>query len=178
MLASRRFSRPAFREKLAVIRPTVEADHPMLLSIAAGTGVFKPAEIDALAEVLTDFLITNHAHGHQAVTYDASPILGFAYFAPAAMTDRTWYLYWIAVAQQSQGQGIGKRLMAFVEDTIRRASGRQLLVETSSLAHYDPTRRFYARCGYELAASVPDYYADSDSMVVFRKRFEPFAAKG
>jgi ribosomal protein S18 acetylase RimI-like enzyme len=92
------------------------------------------------------------------------------------MTDRTWYLYWIAVEKLAHGRGIGARLMRLVEESIAGAGGRQLLIETSSLPNYDATRRFYLKQGYELAATVPDYYADRDSMVVFRKRFEPLAA--
>ena len=60
--------------------------------------------------------------------------------------------------------------------------GRVLFIETSSLGHYDLTRRFYLKHQYEQAATIPDYYADGDHMVVFRKRFEaepePAAGRG
>ena len=55
----------------------------------------------------------------------------------------------------SQGRGIGSALLRFVEDDIRQLQGRQLLIETSSLPHYDLTRRFYLKHTYQLAASVP-----------------------
>jgi hypothetical protein len=35
---------------------------------------------------------------------------------------------------------------------------------------YEPTRRFYLKHGYEQAAVVVDFYADGDSLVIFRKR--------
>lgn len=154
-----------------MIRPTVPSDHYPLVNLARETGVFKPLEIQALEEVLIDYHQTNHAHGHRSVTYeDGGVILGFAYFAPAAMTDRTWYLYWIAVSKQTQAKGIGGTLLRFVEDDIRQREGRQLLIETSSLPHYELTRRFYLKHQYEEAAVVPDYYAEGDHMVVYRKR--------
>jgi ribosomal protein S18 acetylase RimI-like enzyme len=87
------------------------------------------------------------------------------------MTDRTWYLYWIAVGKQTQARGIGGELLKFVEEEIRRHQGRMLLIETSSLEHYDLTRRFYLKHDYDRVASVPDYYAEGDDMVVFRKHF-------
>src|SRR5207247_4454148 len=96
--------------------------------------------------------------------------IGFAYYAPAAMTDRTWYLYWIAVEKTIQVQGIGTALLRAAEEDIRRHQGRLLLIETSSLPHYEPTRRFYLKHGYDQAAVLGDYYADGDDMVVFRKR--------
>ncbi|HTU23829.1 MAG TPA: hypothetical protein VMF30_00440, partial [Pirellulales bacterium] len=83
-----------------MIRPTTPADTDVLVPLADATGVFKPIEIQALREVLDDYHSTNHRHGHQSITFERSgEILGFAYYAPAAMTDHTWYLYWIAVTR-------------------------------------------------------------------------------
>ena len=155
----------------APIRPTIPTDTDPLIELTRQTGVFKPHEMQALAEVLADYFAANHKLEHHSVTYEVGgKILGFAYYAPAAMTDRTWYLYWIAVSQQTQAKGIGSALLKFVEGDIRQHRGRQLLIETSSLPHYDLTRRFYLKHAYEQAASVPDYYADGDDMVIFRKK--------
>ena len=155
-----------------MIRPTVPADTPTLITLTDATGVFKKLEIQALQEVLDDFHAANHKLGHQAVTFeDAGKILGFAYFAPAAMTDRTWYLYWIAVSKQTQARGVGGKLLKYTEDAIRQERGRVLFIETSSLPHYQLTRQFYVKHGYDKEAVLRDYYADGDDMVVFRKRF-------
>ena len=154
-----------------MIRPTLPDDTPALLEIARGTGVFKPIEIVALSEVLDDYHDREHANGHRAVTSerDGRPV-GFAYYAPAAMTDRTWYLYWIAVAKEAQSRGIGAELLRVAEDDIHRRDGRLFLIETSSLPHYEPTRRFYLKQGYEQACVLADFYAEGDHLVVFRKR--------
>jgi GNAT superfamily N-acetyltransferase len=157
-----------------MIRPTVPADTPHLLAIAQEAGMFKPMEITALQEVLDDFHKANHAIGHRSVTCEQDGrIIGFAYYAPAAMTDRTWYLYWIAVGKQLQARGVGSRLLKHMEDEIRRANGRMLLIETSSLPHYALTRRFYLKHSFDEAAVLRDFYADGDDMVVFRKRLTP-----
>lgn len=154
-----------------MIRPTTPADTPALLKLTEGTGVFKPHEIQALDEVLTDYHATNKAHGHVAVTFERKgEILGYAYYALAAMTDRTWYLYWIAVTRATQAKGIGSQLLKHAEEEIRALKGRVLFIETSSLPHYEQTRKFYLKHGYELAATLRDYYSDGDDMVVFRKR--------
>jgi ribosomal protein S18 acetylase RimI-like enzyme len=154
-----------------MIRPTVPADTPDLLTLTQATGVFKDLEIEALQEVLSDYHATNATLGHQCVTLeDHGRIMGFAYFAPAAMTDRTWYLYWIAVRKQTQARGLGQKLLLHTENAIREARGRILLIETSSLPHYELTRRFYLKNGYEEEARLRDFYADADHLVVFRKR--------
>lgn len=155
-----------------MIRPTVPADTPVLIPLAEQTGVFKPLEIKALEEVLDDFHASNQAIGHRAVCHEREgKVLGFAYFAPAAMTDRTWYLWWIFVGKECQAGGIGSELLRFAEEEIRRCRGRMLLVETSSLPHYELTRRFYLKHGYEQATVLADFYSEGDDMVVFRKRF-------
>jgi len=160
-----------------MIRPTVPADTPPLLALAQGTGVFKPHEIQALDEVLSDYHASNREGGHRSATWEEDGhIFGFAYWAPAAMTDRTWYLYWIAVRKQRQAGGIGGELMEHVEDDIRKAGGRVLFIETSGLPHYQLTRGFYQKIGYQQVAVLPDYYSDGDDMVVFRKRLQTRAA--
>jgi GNAT superfamily N-acetyltransferase len=155
-----------------MIRPTTPADTPDLLAIAHETGVFKPLEIVALEEVLDDYHAKNRLLGHRAVTLEQDgQSIGFAYYAPAAMTDRTWYLYWIAVAKSIQARGIGSRLLHWAEEEIGGLNGRLLLIETSGLPHYEPTRRFYAKHGYHVACRINGYYADGDDLVVFGKWF-------
>jgi GNAT superfamily N-acetyltransferase len=154
-----------------MIRPTTPEDTPALRAIAAGTGVFKPMELEALVEVLDDYHAENRQLGHVAVTLELhGKPAGFAYYAPAAMTDRTWYLYWIAVDKNVHAKGLGTRLLHRAEADVKAAGGRLFLIETSSLPHYDLTRKFYLKHGYEQAVVLRDFYADGDDMVVFRKR--------
>lgn len=154
-----------------MIRPTLPADTDALVELARDTGVFKPMEIDTLREVLDDYHAENAALGHRAFTMlQDGQIVGFAYHAPAAMTDRTWYLYWIAVRKGQQGGGYGGQLLRAVEDDVANAGGRILVIETSSLPHYELTRRFYLKHGYDREAILRDFYTDGDDMVVFRKR--------
>ena len=154
-----------------MIRTTVPADTPPLLRLAEDTGVFKPHEIQALQEVLDDYHAANAAQGHISVTAEENGrIDGFAYYAPAAMTDRTWYLYWIAVRKDLQARGLGGTLLRHAEDDIRKVGGRILFIETSGLPNYELTRRFYLKYSYEKAAELRDFYCDGDDMVVFRKR--------
>ena len=162
-----------------MIRQTEPGESPALIELARGTGVFKPAEIVALGEVLDDYHAEQRGHGHRSISCEhEGRLAGFAYYAPAAMTDRAWYLWWIAVEKTVQARGIGSTLLHAVEADIRGEGGRVLLIETSSLPHYAPTRRFYLKHDYEPACVLPDFYADGDDLVVFRKRFLPREPRG
>ncbi len=154
-----------------MIRPVSSDDTPALLHLAMETGFFKPLEIDTLQELLKDYhnLYSTCDHHCHALEREGR-IQGFVYFAPNEMTDRTWYVYWIAVARLVQGQGSGTTLLHHAEATIRARQGRLVFIETSSQPTYEPTRRFYLKHRYEVAGQLRDFYAEGDDMVIFRKR--------
>src|SRR4051794_12199108 len=128
---------PTTRIASAMIRPTEPSDTPVLVDLARETAVFKPLEVVALREVLDDYHALMKEQGHKAVTSTSGEdIVGFAYYAPVAMTDRTWYLYWIAVSNQIQARGVGSELLRHAEHEARAHNARLFLIETSSLPHY------------------------------------------
>jgi GNAT superfamily N-acetyltransferase len=154
-----------------MIRPTLPADTPELLRMAEGTGVFSEADVVALREVLDAYHAEEEDYDHHCVTCVQEDVpIGFAYFAPASMTDRTWDLWWIVVNKHVQAKGVGGRLLRHVEETIRQEGGRLLVLDTSSLPSYELTRRFYLKHGYDEAAVVKDYYADGHGKVIYSKR--------
>jgi ribosomal protein S18 acetylase RimI-like enzyme len=154
-----------------MIRRTTPSESDLLVNLASATGMFKPMEVQALREVLHDYFAHDHTQGHVCVTCEENgEVQGFAYYAPASMTDRTWYLFWIAVRSDIQAKGVGTRLLRHMEEDIRRNHrGRLLLIETGSAPHYELTRKFYLKNGYEQHAVLKDYYEAGDSLVVFRK---------
>jgi len=154
------------------LRPLQQDDIPTLLALTADTGVFRPHEVDTLAEVFADYFTAMRECDHQAYVWQTERELrGFVYYAPAPLTDRTWYLWWIVVAREHQRQGWGSRLLRFVEHDLRSRGARLLLIETSSQPAYAPTRAFYLKHGYQVCATVPDFYTDGDSLVIFARRF-------
>src|SRR5882762_10326127 len=100
-----------------MIRSIHPDDTPTLIAMAQGTGAFKAIEIQALQEVLDDYHAHNAAEGHNAIALEADgQLVGFAYFAAAAVTDRTWSLWWIVVDHGVQAKGIGGQLLRHVEE--------------------------------------------------------------
>lgn len=153
-----------------MIRPATEADAPALLALSAGTGFFNALEIETLDGVLADYFASNRDdYGHRCFVLEDGAVRGYVYFAPEEMTDRTWYVWWIAVAADQQGRGFGKELMSFAETDARENGCRLLVVETSDTAKYAPTRAFYLKSGYTAVATVPHFYADGDGMAIFTK---------
>src|SRR5205085_5968425 len=80
------------------IRPTLPEDADAIVHLTAGTGVFKPHEIETLREVLGDYFSGSSGPSHRCHTMvEEGKIVGFEYHAPTPMTEGSWHLYWIAV---------------------------------------------------------------------------------
>jgi ribosomal protein S18 acetylase RimI-like enzyme len=153
-----------------MIRATTTADTPELVTLTAATGFFKPSDVEILREVLDDYHAFNESDGHRALTYERDGhVIGVAYYAPVSMTVGTWTLWWIAVSKVTQSRGIGGELLRHAEQDVISRGGRLMLIETSSVEMYAPTRKFYLKHGYEQEALVRDYYTDGDGLVIFRK---------
>lgn len=101
--------------------------------------------------------------------FEGDTLIGYACFGATPATDNTFDLYWIAVHPAAQRSGGGGVLMAEVERRLERRRARLLVVETSSRDDYAPTRRFYEKRGYEVAAQLRDFYNRGDDRVVLTK---------
>jgi GNAT superfamily N-acetyltransferase len=96
-------------------------------------------------------------------------VLGYACFGATPMTEATFDLYWLVVAADMRGQGIGGALLAGVEAELKQRGGRILRIETSSLEGQGGARRFYEKAAFRLAGAIPDFYRQGDDLLVFAK---------
>jgi ribosomal protein S18 acetylase RimI-like enzyme len=141
------------------------------LEITNRVGIFNPAEQDCVLELWNEYLHRQEASGYEFLVcgQNGERAQGYVCFGPHALTEGTYDLYWIAVNPAAQGQGVGRALLAQVEAEVRARGGRLLLIETSSLAAYDAARRLYASAGLGLEATVRDFYAPGDDLLIFAK---------
>ncbi len=65
-------------------------------------------------------------------------------------------VYWLAVKKKCQNQGIGKKLMEFIEDHARKMGFRKIFVYTGK--DMDRTREFYEKIGYKFMNEFPEYF--------------------
>jgi D-alanine-D-alanine ligase len=151
----------------------LERDHrAALVALIGAVELFSEDEKVVAVEVLDSYM--EHPgkdyHALGAFTH-RDVLLGYACYGPTPCTAGTWDLYWIAVSGDARGRGIGTLLMEEVERRLVDLDARLLLIETASRADYAPTRAFYERRGYEVVATVPDFYAPGDDRVIFARTF-------
>jgi ribosomal protein S18 acetylase RimI-like enzyme len=153
------------------IRETTAQDGEAILEIASNEPLFSKEESETVAELLHDYLERPDHNGYYFLTAESEgTILGFACYGPTSLTHGTFDLYWICVRRDVQRHGAGRALMQRVEEEVRRQAGRLIVLDTSGRPDYAPTRGFYESLGYTHAATLPDYYAPEDDLVLFLKR--------
>ncbi len=141
------------------------------MRILRDTPEFKPAEVAVAEEVIDSYLRDPDGSGYHVFVAEVnSAISGYIGYGPTPLTEGTWDIYWIAVAPEKQDKGIGGLLLAHAEDKIKGAQGRLILIETSSQAGYEKTRRFYSSHDYQVIARLPDFYAPGDDKIILQKR--------
>jgi len=153
-----------------MVRPMVRSDKEAVMDILRQTAMFTPEEVRVAAEVMDAALDGPDQEDYSlAVWEEGGRVAGYVAYGPTPLTQGTYDLYWIAVSPDRQSSGLGRRLMAWVEDRLREAGGRLLLIETSSQPRYEPTRRFYLGLGYREAARIADFYSPGDDRVTYAK---------
>jgi ribosomal protein S18 acetylase RimI-like enzyme len=150
-------------------RPTPE-DVPALRRLVAATRVFYRAERAIAHELLADRLRLGPKSGYSFFFAErAGELVGYCAWGAVPLTKKSYDLYWIAVAPQVQGQGLGRALMRLAEGAVSRKGGGNLYIETSSRRVYARTRRFYREAGYRQVARLRDFYAPGDHKIMFCK---------
>jgi ribosomal protein S18 acetylase RimI-like enzyme len=162
---SARFAKRSALRTRTRARPS---DLPALRRLVESTDVFYPEEIEIALELLEERLRRGAQSGYEFIFAErAGKLVGYCAWGAVPLTKGSYDLYWIAVAPEAQGFGIGRRLMRLAELEVSKLGGGRLYIETSSRAAYVRTRRFYRAMGYVQAARLPDFYARGDHKVVF-----------
>ena len=152
------------------IRPTQPEDASALLHLAGAEPLFSREEAETVDELLETYFEQDDHGGYFFLSaMENDKLLGFACYGPTPLTQGTFDLYWIAVGAPAKGQGVGRALMASVEDEVRQRGGRMIVLDTSGRREYAPTRAFYERLGYTHAATVAGFYAPGDDLIIFAR---------
>jgi GNAT superfamily N-acetyltransferase len=154
------------------------SDRAQLVDIISQGAGFRSAEVECAIELLDGALAPADPSAEEPEGYEArvaveddapDQVLGYACFGLTPMTEATYDLYWLVVAEAARGRGIGGQLMTAVEDELRQRGAITIRVETSSLEGQGGARRFYEKTGFKLAGAIPDFYRKGDDLLVFAK---------
>ncbi|OGP94714.1 MAG: hypothetical protein A2157_01220 [Deltaproteobacteria bacterium RBG_16_47_11] len=154
------------------IRPLFEKDRAKLLSILIKTRAFTSAEIDVAMELI-DIVLKDHIQEDYQIDCmvdDQGLAIGYICYGPTPMTQGTFDLYWIAVDPDFQEQGVGSKLLGFLEEGVKTRGGRMILADASTVPHYEKTQKFYVKNEFQEVARIPDYYHPGNDRITFCRR--------
>ncbi|MEW6377738.1 MAG: GNAT family N-acetyltransferase [Thermodesulfobacteriota bacterium] len=154
------------------IRSLAQKDRNKLHSMLLKTRFFSSEEIDVAMELIDIVLKDQSQEDYRihCMVDDQNHPVGYICYGPTPMTQGTFDLYWIVVDPDFQGQGIGSKLLFFLEEMVKEVKGRMILADTSSIAQYERTQKFYIQNGFQEVARVPDYYHPGNDRITFCKK--------
>jgi ribosomal protein S18 acetylase RimI-like enzyme len=157
--------------KLLFRHQVMPSDRDAVMSITSSTGFFNHEEVLIAVELMDAFLLKGEESGYTFLfgEDEGGTVLGYTCYGQVPGTKESFDLYWIVVERDSQGRGIGHKLLARTEKDIDRMGGSRIYVETSSRDLYQHTRAFYSRSGYVQEAMLKDFYAPGDSKLIYVK---------
>lgn len=141
--------------------------------ITEETGFFNAEEIN-IAEELAE---ASYKDGEEksgysfilAVDTNENKTIGYSCHGRIPCTESSYDLYWIVTDSKKRGKGIGSLVLKEAEKNIRNNGGTSIYIETSSKELYLPTRSFYTKNNYFLAAEFKDFYAPNDNKLIYVK---------
>jgi GNAT superfamily N-acetyltransferase len=155
----------------AMIRLATASELEQMIDVVVDSGLFGAEESEPVRSMLSAYFAGSGTEGHGAVVDgDDDGLTGVAYYQPKPATEGVWDLTMLGVRGARQGAGRGAALLDWVEDDVRRKSGRMMVIETSAHANQARARRLYARAGYDEVVRIADYWEPGDDLVLFVKR--------
>jgi GNAT superfamily N-acetyltransferase len=152
------------------IRPLTSPDKPTIMDIVSTTPEFDEMDRVVAEELVDAYLADGTESGYHILVAEADArVSGYVCYGPTPLTENTWDVYWIAVAREKHGKGIGTALLTAAESNIKKAKGRMILIETESHTSYEKTQQFYFKRGYTVVCNIPDFYKVGHGKLVYQK---------
>jgi GNAT superfamily N-acetyltransferase len=154
-----------------VSKGIISKDRQSIEEILRSTEYFYDFEIQTALEIADETLTKGmETSGYYWMKIsDEDGVIAFANYGKNAFSTHSWDLYWIAVHQNSRNKKLGSVLLKAIEDDIRKMGGKILWIETSGRPLYAATEAFYRKNGYQLQASLKEFYGPSDPKQIYSK---------
>lgn len=150
-------------------RNITEADISSIAQVATDSGLFTEGQLSLVREMVLAALSNKDSCAPFWLVWDDGRTKAVSYAEPERMTEGTWNIQLMAVSPAFQRLGLGRQLLAELEQALRSKGARMVLVETSGTDDFDYVRNFYASCGYIEEARIREFYAAGIDKITYRK---------
>ena len=143
------------------------------LPLARRTRAFTERELAVLDEVLEDCLLKpEEGYRFEGITQEGA-LSGFLIWGRTPMTEKGYDIYWIAVDPALQGKGLGKALMAKVEEAARRRPAAASSAWRPRAGRITGAKGTSGSCGFVEAGRIRDFYRAGDDLVTYVNTSRP-----
>jgi ribosomal protein S18 acetylase RimI-like enzyme len=151
-----------------IVRPSRVEDRGAIEHALRACGAFNAEEVKVALEMFDEGVSDASSYALFSAAIEGQ-LAGYVCVGRAALTESSWYLYWLCVHPAEQGHGIGRALQRHGEAFIAAQGGRRIVLETSGRPDYDRARRFYERNGFQEVGRIEDFYRPGDDCLIFTK---------
>jgi len=147
-------------------------DREHIEEVLRSTDFFYEFEIKTALEIADETIshgIEKSGYYWLKATDEEGNVVAFANYGRNEFSTHSWELYWIAVHENARHKKLGSGLLEEAEKNVLKAGGKILWIETSGRPLYASTEGFYKRNGYELQASLKDFYGPDDPKQIYAK---------
>lgn len=159
---------------MTIHRALEPADRPRLDALLRRVAAFTDDERAVALELVDHQLANPSSDDYRFILAfadeDAETLAGYLCFGRTPMTAATYDLYWLATAPEFSRSGVARGLVGAMERAIVDAGGGIVRVETGSREGHGAAVRFYDAVGFHRAATIEDFYAPGDDLIVFTHR--------
>lgn len=151
------------------VRPSTPADAPAMLDVARALPQWFNA--GGREEMVRDFQTHQGFVAEDERGAGEGAVLGFVTYRP--LSPEAALLSWIGVRPELRGQGLGRKLLAALEEALVAQGFAHLevetLAETADHPPYDQTRRFYLAVGFRPRRLVYERWGPGQDALVLGK---------
>jgi ribosomal protein S18 acetylase RimI-like enzyme len=153
------------------------ADRPLLAALLESLPGFSDEERAVALELIDHRIEHPSSDDYRFILSFSSPaaagseeLAGYLCYGRTPMTRSTYDLYWIGTSPAYERSGVARGLVARFESEVAREGGGLIRVETGSREGHGAAVHFYDAVGFARTATIPDFYAPGDDLMVFTKR--------
>jgi ribosomal protein S18 acetylase RimI-like enzyme len=159
-------------------RGLLPSDRPLLEALLASLPAFTDDERAVALELVDASIARPEVDDYRFILSFWSSVAppgeerlaGYLCYGRTPMTRSTYDLYWIATSPDFARSGVARGLVNSLEAEIARDGGGIIRVETGSREGHGAAVHFYDAVGFTRTATIPDFYAPLDDLIIFTRR--------
>lgn len=132
---------------------------PLVNSVIGKVAGYEVAYLDGGQDDLTNYW------GY----YKKDELAGIIGIEPTLYKIDRYDLDYFAVGSEYQRKGIGKSLLTFIENEVRKRRANSLRVETYLNDNFSAARNFYEKNGFVKTGEIKDYLRDGSPAIYYTK---------